>query len=232
MRVPPAFPARDYACVTQLFVAAMFAKRSKQSSQQEPPTDDGSQTAQSGSHSRDATIERLERELEEQRDTAKRLQEALDAATFKAEILEKSYAKQLGEARDKRAAIEAELKEKEEILAGLGDGHEHTLRELADAVAVIKVLKGEVMQLRNLIAQGSPRQRKTDRPERALAVADTNDGTINALIANAGWLEKKPAVGTGQATATVDAEPAPPQEEMIAPDLVFTAKDKENDDER
>jgi hypothetical protein len=99
------------------------------------------------------------------------------------------------------------------------------LRELADAVAVIKVLKGEVMQLRNLIAQGSPRQRKTDRPERALSVADTNDGTINALIANAGWLEKKPGVGTGQATATVDAEPAPPQEN-VAPDLVFTAKDK------
>jgi chromosome segregation ATPase len=212
----------------------MFAKRSKQSSQQQSPTDDGSQTAQSGSESRDATIERLERELEEQRDAAKRLQEALDAATFKVEILEKSYAKQLAEARDKRAALEADLKEKEDILAGLGDGHEHTLRELNDAVAVIQVLKGEVVQLRNLIAQGGHRQTKNDPPTRArLAVGDTSDGTINALISNAGWVDRrKPAVGTGQATATVESEPAPPQEEMIAPDLVFTAKDKENDDER
>ena len=90
----------------------MFAKRAKQSSRQQPPTDDGSQTAQSGPDPRDATIERLERELAEQRDAAKTLRESLDAATFKIEILEKSYAKQLAEARDKLAAIEAELKKK------------------------------------------------------------------------------------------------------------------------
>ena len=48
----------------------MFAKRSKQSAQP-PATDDGSQTAQSGPDTRDATIERLERELAEQRGIAK-----------------------------------------------------------------------------------------------------------------------------------------------------------------
>src|SRR5688500_16701432 len=104
---------------------AMFPKRSKQSSQHPPGTDDSSQTAQSGPDVRDETIERLERELAEQRDAAKGFRESLDAATFKAEILEKSYAKQLTEARDKRAALEIELHEKEEILAGLGGGHEH-----------------------------------------------------------------------------------------------------------
>ena len=58
---------------------------------------------------------------------------------------------------------------------------------------------------------------------------DTSGGTINALIANAGWAEKKPTAGTGQATAQVDSGPQQPHEEMLSPDLVFTAKDKEKE---
>jgi uncharacterized coiled-coil protein SlyX len=241
MRVPPPSAARDYACHDLIDAAAMFPKRSKQSSQHAPDTDDGSQTAQSGPDPREETIERLERELSEQRDAAKRFRESLDAATFKAEILEKSYAKQLTEARDKRAALEIELHEKDEILAGLGGGHEHTLRELSDALTVIKVLKRERDQLRKQLAQGGFRQ-PSERPARtapapagggqADAMDDTSGGTINELIANAGWAERKPAVGTGQATARVGAEPEAPHEEMLAPDLVFTAKDKEKEDER
>jgi chromosome segregation ATPase len=213
----------------------MFAKRTKQSSRK-PSTDDGSQTGQSGPDPRDAAIEQLERELGEQRALATTLRESLDAATFKVEVLEKSYAKQLTEARDKRAALEIELEEKQQILAGLGGPHEHTLRELSDAVAVIKVLKAERDQLRKQIAQGSFRQaneRQTnDRPTRApLAADEASDGTINALIANAGWAEKKPSAGTGHASAQV-AEQVTPHEEMLAPELVFTSKDKEKDDER
>ncbi len=229
----------------------MFAKRTKQSSRQQPPTDDDSQTEQSGSDDRDGTIERLERELEEQRDAAKTLRESLDAVTFQKEILEKSYAKQLAEARDKLAAVEAELKEKAEILANLGGGHEHTLRELTDALTVIKVLKKERDQLRKQIAEGgfrkaAPSTTKArallgddarglppapgdDTPARPIASSDddTSGGTINALIANAGWADKKAGVGTGQSTAQVEAEKEPQHEEMLSPDLVFTAKDKE-----
>jgi uncharacterized coiled-coil protein SlyX len=233
----------------------MFAKRSK--SQQPPPTDDDSQTAQSGSDARDATIERLERELAEQRDAARTLRESLDAATFKTEILEKSYAKQLTEVRDKLATIETELKEKDEILANLGGGHEHTLRELNDALTVIKVLKKERDQLRKQMAQGGFRQPSAAKVTKARALLgddahgmipatgddnraatidssddDTSGGTINALIANAGWAEKKPGVGAGQATARVESEQERPQEEMLSPDLVFTANDTEKDDER
>jgi hypothetical protein len=223
----------------------MFAKRAKPSSQPPPPPQDGP-TAESGLDPRDEQIERLERELAEQRNAAKSLREALDAATFKIEILEKSYATQLAEVRDKRAALEAELKEKDEILANLGGGHEHTLRELNDALTVIKVLKTERDQLRKQIAQGGFRPRGeskarallgSDDNTRAITSSasdddDTSGGTINALIANAGWAEKKPAVGTGQATAQVETEQEPAHHEMLSPDLVFTANDKEADDER
>ena len=219
----------------------MFPKRSKQSSQQQPPTDDDSQTERSGSDDGRATIERLQRELEEQRNAAKALRESLDAATFQKEILEKSYAKQLAEARDKRAATEIELAEKDQILAGLGGGHEHTLRELNDALTVIKVLKNERDKLRKQIAQGGFRP-AGERPTRAKlllgestddATTDTSgdtSGTINALIANASWAERKPEVGTGHTGAQVAEREETPHAEMIAPDLVFTDKDK--DDER
>jgi len=214
----------------------MFVKRAKQSSQQQPPSDDGSQTAQSGPDPRDAAIERLERELGEQSALATTLRQELDAAAFKVEVLEKSYAKQLADTREKLAAIEAELQEKNEVLANLGGGHEHTLRELNDALTVIKVLKGERDKLRKQLAQGGFRQ-PSETAARALLATVTEDagdggGTINALIANAGWAEKKkPETGSGHASAQV-ASPDTPHEEMLSPDLVFTGKDRESDDER
>jgi hypothetical protein len=253
----------------------MFAKRTKQSSRRPPPTDDGSQTEQSGSESRGAAIERLESELDEQRAEAQLLRQELDATAFKTETLEKSYAKQLAEVRDKLASVQSELKEKEEILSGLGGDHEHTLRELSDALTVIKVLKKQLDQLRKQNAQGGggvrQRTEKTTKArellgndayglmpaesddnrvgtraasgdetrassgayKRAPSDDTTSDGTINSLIGNAGWAVKKPGVGTGQLTAKVEApEPEPSKEEMLSPDLVFTEKDKEKDDER
>jgi DNA repair exonuclease SbcCD ATPase subunit len=222
----------------------MFAKRAKQPSQ-EKPTDDGSQTGQSVPDSGSATIERLEREADEQRKLAATLREQLDAATFKIEILEKSYATQLAEVRDKRAAIEAELKEKNEILANLGGGHEHTLRELNDALTVIKVLKAERDKLRKQLAQGGGFRQPAERPTRARQLVDdagapppvfdhssgfedTSSGdTINAMIANTSWAEKKASAGSGHAAAQV-AQPEAPQEVMLAPDLVFTEKDKDD----
>jgi hypothetical protein len=233
----------------------MFPKRSKQSSRRPPPTDDDSQTERSGSESRADAIERLESALEEQRAATMLLQQELDATAFKTETLEKSYAKQLAEVRDKLASVQSELKEKEEILSGLGGPHEHTLRELNDALSVIKVLKKQLDQLRTQKSQGGGgllRQRAETTKARALLGDDalgmmpasgddgrggttgdtTSDGTINALIANSTWSDKKPGIGRGQATATVETTPEPTQVEMLSPDLVFTEKDKEKDSER
>jgi hypothetical protein len=253
----------------------MFAKRTKQSSRRPPPTDDGSQTEQSGSESRGDAAERLEDQLEEQRAEAVLLRQELDATAFKTETLEKSYAKQLAEVRDKLTIAQNELKEKNEILSGLGGPHEHTLRELNDALTVIKVLKKQLDLLRKQNAQGGGGHRlrtekttkarellgndayglmpaegnenrgaagpssgddtraSSGRYRRASSGDDTSDGTINSLIANASWETKKPGVGTGQATAKVEApEPEPSKVEMLSPDLVFTDNDKEKDGER
>jgi hypothetical protein len=272
MRVPAAFLARDYACGTHLLSDAMFVKRPKQSSRRSPPTDHGSQTEPSGSESRGDAIARLEEELDEQRAEAQLLRQELDATAFKTETLEKSYAKQLAEVRDKLATAQSDLKIKEEILSGLGGPHEHTLRELSDALAVIKALKKQLDKMRKQNEQGGLKQRtdKTTkarellgndayglmpaesnenraapRPSsgsdarasgayaRASSDDDTSDGTINSLIENDGWAQRKPRIGTGQAAATVEAPPPEASKvEMLSPDLVFTDNDKDKDDER
>ena len=56
---------------------------------------------------RDATIERLERTLGEERQNSATLRETVDGLHFKAEVLEKGYSKQLADARlrsEKRSA--------------------------------------------------------------------------------------------------------------------------------
>jgi chromosome segregation ATPase len=211
----------------------MFAKRAKPSSTQQRPPDEGSQTTQSGPDPRDAEIERLERELEELRQSATTLRESLDAATFKIEILEKSYAKQLADVRDKLAAKERELDDKLKVLGALDGGHEDALRALGDLRAELKLVTADRDQLRKQIAQGGFRQRaeSSSRAPLASSTEDTSGGTINQLIANVSWAERKPAaIGTGHSSAQV-TDHETPHEEMLAPELVFTRKDKEDEDE-
>lgn len=213
----------------------MFAKRSKPSPPPARPSGDGSQTAPSGPDPRDATIERLSRELAAERDNLTTLREALDAATFKVEVLEKSYAKQLADARQKLTATEQSLADKTKVLGALDGGHEDTLRALNDARAESKALLAERDELRKQLAQGGYRERgqKATRAPLAYRADDGTDsgGTINELIKDAAWAPKSPAADAGHASAKVAEQEAPP-EVMLAPDLVFTKSGDEEDDER
>ena len=220
----------------------MFVKRNKESKPDEAREDVAGQTAESGKDSRTGAFKQLERELAEERKAAAAIREALDASTFKLEILEKSYAKQLTAVRDKLTAAETELKEKGEILSNLGEGPEHLLRSLNDAMAVIKVLKterdqlkSEREQLRKQVAQGGYGRRADDTGSRVPFGLKSEDddagGTINELIANPSWMTEKKsgAVGGGHSSAQV-VETESPQEEMISPDVVFTEKDRDEED--
>jgi chromosome segregation ATPase len=215
----------------------MFAKRSKPPPAPQRPAGDASQTEPSGPDPRDATIERLSRELAAERDNLTTVREALDAATFKVEVLEKSYAKQLTDTRQRLAATEQSLAEKAKLLGALDGGHEDALRALNDARAEVKALTAERDELRKQIAQGGFRERgsKATRAPLAFRHDDGTDtgGTINELIKDAAWAHKPPAAsaGGGHANAKVAEQDAPP-EVMIAPDLVFTKDGDDADDER
>jgi len=166
----------------------MFAKRAKESKPEQRPQDGAGQTAESGRDPRDGVIKQLEQQLAEERQAAAALREALDASTFKLEILEKSYAKQLADARERLTKTEAQLADKQKVLAAFDGGHEEALRALTEARAELKQANTERDQLRKQVAEGGYRQRDERGTRVPLGLqGDQAGGTINQLIANAGW---------------------------------------------
>ena len=173
---------------------------------------------------RDAAIERLERAIAQEREHSATLRKSLEEVRFKTEILEKSYAKQLEDARHRGETAEGELEDKKAELATLEAEHAEALRLLDQA-------RGELE--RNPANRGlSPRAfASIDRMQkRANAQDDSSTGTydgshtINLLMADSTATDEGP-MGRGKdkdedQVPTVDDSTG----EMIAPDLVFTAE--------
>jgi chromosome segregation ATPase len=214
----------------------MFGKRSKPPAPAQRPLDDASQTVPSGPDPRDATIERLGRELAAERDNLTTVREALDAATFKVEVLEKSYAKQLADVRERLATTEQTLAEKNKLLGALDGGHEEALRALGEVRAELKTLTAERDELRQTVAQGGLKESGRSNPRAPLAYraeqASESGGTINELIKDAAWAQKTVTVAAGHCGAAVTEQDTPPPEDLLAPDLVFTKGRGDEDDER
>jgi hypothetical protein len=187
---------------------------------------DASQTGQSALAERDAKIAELERLLAEERQNAATLRETSDALRFKTEILEKSYAKQLADTRAKLAAAEQAMAEQKAHQVEYGADHEETVRLLKQTRAELEQLKLDRDQLR-----AQAKRSGWTAPGAAADTSETGEGTINQLMAGPGWLTKKgeaPAAGSNL-TAKVAAPEDTPAEDMLAPELVFTKKDKDDD---
>lgn len=211
----------------------MFAKRTKPPKPPQRPAEDVSRTTESGPDPRDAKIARLERELADERRSVLATRQALDAATFKIEVLEKSYAKQLVDVRERLAATERDLADKSGVLGALDGGHEDALRTLNAARAELKLVSAERDRLREQLARDGFRASAAAETRAPLAsmTETSGGGTINELIASSGWAEPKPASsGSGHAGARA-AEHEPAHEEMLAPELVFT-HDADDETER
>jgi hypothetical protein len=177
---------------------------------------------------RDAAIVRLERAIEEERQNAAALREANGALSFKLEILEKGYSKQLADARQKMESAVKELTEHKTRLAELGTGGEDTLRLLAETRAELNQVKADRNRLKDQVARGGG-----PRPAAILGTGDDGgdtSSTINALImapgAKAGR-ERAPASDSNLGQR-VRAEETP-SVEMLSPDLIFTKTDKDDD---
>jgi len=177
---------------------------------------------------RDALIGRLERDLAEERQNAGTLREAADNLRFKAEILEKSYAKQLADARQRASAAEQALVEHRANTEAFGADREETVRLLKEARAELAQTKLDRDQLRQQLSRGNSFDR-SPLPGAAGTEPKTDGGTINQLIANADWLKKKePTAPSSHLQARVSADHDAPPIDMISPELVFT---KERDED-
>jgi hypothetical protein len=181
---------------------------------------------------RDLEIERLERALAEEKAHAVSLREGSDALRFQLEILEKSYAKQLADARQRTDKATKELAELKAQMAQFGLDGEDTAKILSELRADLLNVRAE---RNHLLAQlGRPDASRGGsyggRSSTHKSGDDTSD-TINAMITDAGLQDARGRddPGDGILKARVKLEQGP-SEIMLSPDLIFTEKDKKDDD--
>jgi len=179
---------------------------------------------------RDLKIERLERELAEEKANAVSLREAGDASRFKLEILEKSYSKQLADARQRADAATKELATLKGQVAEFGKGGEDTLKAISEMRAELLNITAERNKLRDQLERGggAPGKAYGGRSYAPRAPEESSD-TINALITNAGLDpgRDKPRAGDSNSNQRVKLDQGP-AEIMVSPDLIFTDKDKDD----
>jgi hypothetical protein len=179
---------------------------------------------------RDAAIERLERTLVEERQLAAKLREENDALRFKLEVLEKSYAKQLADARQRNDGLQKDVDGYKSRFAELGTGAEDTLRMLADTRAELNRVTADLNMLRAQVDRGGgiPAGSYSKSNARQAETDDSNSQTINALLSGAPSGRREPS-GDSNLHASVKSEQSTPLEVMVAPDLIFT---KDDDDKK
>ncbi len=198
-----------------------------------PKSSDGlepSQTEQSAPDPRDALIERLERSLADERQHATTLRETLDSTRFKADILEKSYAKQLTDTRARLTNVEQALAEQTDRAAQLEkerDEQREHIEELHAELEALTAKPGQTAKPRpTSYGQAAPKRWDRDAARQTHA----GDGTINQLISNATWVQdpEHTSRAEGHLQAQVAAAEETPVEDMLAPELVFTGPDKDD----
>jgi hypothetical protein len=198
------------------------------------PPQTGKRAAPSPDDAQKVAIERLEQALAEERQHSATLRATVEDLRFKAAILEKSYAKQLADARARAEAAERGLTEEKARLAGIDGNHENTLKMLTETRGKL----AQVIAERDLVLKrpgtgsgngngGGPR--RTDPiavDQEPRAPAPENELTINTLMAD---LSK--VVEERRAPAKRPEKPVeePPPEDMISADLVFPKKRDEKD---
>lgn len=169
---------------------------------------------------RDARIERLERALAEEREHSAELRRAADELRFKNEVLEKSYSKQL---EDARLLVESA----EQSRAGLAARVAELDAARLDSIELLEQAKTEIDRL---TAERNQRRRRQTSPSGPVGDReaedldfDPDDCSIDDLMDDDSWLRR---AGPGDDTGTEEvaagpAEAPEPGGDMIDPDLVF-----------
>jgi DNA repair exonuclease SbcCD ATPase subunit len=164
---------------------------------------------------RDATIARLERELADERQHSAGLRTTLDQLRFKTEVLEKSSAKQLADAKLRTGSADQQLAELRQRLEAAEAGRSEDQRLLAEARTGLEQLRAERDRQARQVAAPAGLRRST---------ADDAPATIDDLLSStSSFRVRRKALEEAQVRA---AQESPP-EEMIPPDLVFTVEDNE-----
>jgi DNA repair exonuclease SbcCD ATPase subunit len=181
---------------------------------------------------RDATIERLEHEVAEEREHAATLRKTIEELRFKSEVLEKSYSKQLEDARQRSETSERELEDQKARIAELDGSDQDAMRLLSEARAELKRVTSQRDRLRkSFTSTGSVQIEATERISTE-SQPPSDDMSINALMEDSLWaheqkrLNKQRGIEGTQASADEVSLP----EEMVSPELVFASQPNDNED--
>jgi len=186
--------------------------------------------AESARDERDATIERLESAIAEERQHSATLRKTAEELRFKAEILETSYAKQLEDARLRSETAERDLADQQAQIAALETAHEDAMQSLAQARRELDRAPANAGKLRRALA--STDGTGTDSIAQDDTESQVQEGslTINTLMKDSSWAGELEPIGHEEENSEEQerADEESTSEELIAPDLVFTVKRNDN----
>jgi hypothetical protein len=185
-----------------------------------------------GPDERDEAIARLEREIEAERDNAAGLRKTIDEQSFRIEVLEQSYSKQLDDARARAEKAEAALAA-EKTRASELEIQRDTLTSERDAA------RKELDQKTQRERRGLSTEAGTARGHGASVPRPCDDGddrglSIDDMLADASIVDNRDHAGTRRAfngPSATDTTPEDEQalEDMLSPDLVFSDNDHRDD---
>ena len=182
--------------------------------------------AESATDERDATIERLERGIAEERQHTAMLRKTAEELRFKAEILETSYAKQLEDARLRSETAERELADQQAQIAALEAAHEDAMRLLTEARRELDRTPAGSGQLSKAVTSADGMRINSIGQDDAESQVQEGSLTINRLMKDSSWAGELEPIGHEKEDSEehVRADQESTSEELIAPDLVFAAK--------
>jgi hypothetical protein len=164
-------------------------------------------------------VARLERVLAEERERSASLLREVKELKFRTEILERSYAKQLEDARQRAVAAEQSLTEQRTRNAELDTARADAIQLLTDTKTEIDRLAKERDQFRRQQSSRDGFQVEAARED----IGDDGGGTINTLMNDASWLKRQRPAEEARLKAEAERRAAEeaPVGDMIAPELVL-----------
>jgi hypothetical protein len=179
----------------------------------------------------EATIERLERELAEERARCAALRVSIEDLRFKLEVVEKSYLKQLSDTRVQRDAAQQRVADQEARLGTLDTAMAETLRLLTTTHEQLERVAVDHDRLRTELARREGIV--VSAPAGTYAAIGNAEHAVSIDDLLAGPTAPRGRVdAAGHLSARVAAASEPPAGEMIAADLVFPKGEDGEDDDR
>lgn len=179
------------------------------------------QPDQRASAAQEAKLLELERAVIDERRHSAELRGTVDELRFKLEILEKSYAKQLDDAKRRFETAEQKTDAQRGRIAELDAARQDAIALLSETRVELDRLTGERDQLRRELAA---RDGHIVDPSASVRDYSGAEGTINTLMNDAAWTR---AAATRTADrdhrTAADAGDDEPAGDMLAPELVLAA---------